>query len=63
MKKEIADIDDRNDLEVSIEVLEAEISSDRPRPAVIQGMLSNFHHIPSFQKYIIQIKKLYIDTE
>ncbi|RBW68770.1 TetR/AcrR family transcriptional regulator [Bacillus taeanensis] len=59
MKKEIATMGDREDLTVSLEVLEGEISSDKPRTAVIQGMLSNFKNIPAFEKYILQIKAKY----
>jgi AcrR family transcriptional regulator len=59
MKKEIAVLEDNENLTVSLEVLEAEVLSEQPRAAVIRGMLSNFHNLPSFEKYVLQIKSLY----
>lgn len=59
MKQELIEVGSKEDLEVSLEVLEAEISRDTPRPAIIQGMLSNFAFYPEFNVYINQIKKIY----
>lgn len=59
MKQELENIENKEDLEVTLEVLESEISRDNPRSAVIHGMLSNFANHPQFKQYIAQIKKIY----
>jgi AcrR family transcriptional regulator len=59
MKKEIATVEDNENLAVSLEVLEAEVLSEQPRLPVIRGMLSNFNNFPAFEKYVLQIKALY----
>jgi AcrR family transcriptional regulator len=60
MKQDLNDMENKEDLEVSLEVLENEIRSDSPRTAVIQGMLSNFAPYPKFQEHISHIKKIYL---
>lgn len=52
MKKEALSGRHKEDLAVSMEVLEAEIMSSSPRVPVIQGMLSNFKGIQEFTSYI-----------
>lgn len=58
MKEDVAEMVDGKDLDVSLEVLSSEVSSEQPRTAVIQGMLSNFNGYPRFQPYIKQIKRI-----
>jgi AcrR family transcriptional regulator len=55
MKKEALSGGHKEDLAVSMEVLEAEIMSGSPRVPVIQGMLSNFKGIREFDGYISMI--------
>ncbi|MBU8880128.1 TetR/AcrR family transcriptional regulator; helix-turn-helix transcriptional regulator [Bacillus sp. FJAT-29790] len=50
IKKIIAHLKDREALEISLEVLEAEIIKDKPRIPVIQGMLSNFKAYPELDE-------------
>jgi AcrR family transcriptional regulator len=59
MKQELEGIEDKEDYEVSLEVIENEITRDKPRAAVIQGMLSNFASLPQLKKYTDKIKVLY----
>jgi AcrR family transcriptional regulator len=59
MKQELKNIEAKEDLEVSMEVLEYEIASDTPRHAVIRGMLSNFANHPQFKKYVDMITTIY----
>lgn len=44
--------ENKEDLLVSLEVMEAELSRQTPRSAVLQGMLSNFNGLPNFSKRI-----------
>ncbi|MEK4027172.1 MULTISPECIES: TetR/AcrR family transcriptional regulator [Bacillaceae] len=59
MKKELENMDDKNGLDVSLEVLAAEAAKVNPRIPVIQGMLSNFQGIKTFDKYRQEIAALY----
>lgn len=59
MKKELEILDDKNGLNVSLEVLAAEAAKENPRIPVIQGMLSNFKDIKTFDKYRQEIAALY----
>ena len=59
MKEIINTLDGKEDLEVSLEVLAAEIQSVKPRIPVIQGMLSNFREIPELQAYYNKIAEFY----
>jgi AcrR family transcriptional regulator len=51
MRKLLSDLEGKKDLEISLDVLEAEIKKEKPRIPVIQGMLSNFTHIKSMEPY------------
>jgi AcrR family transcriptional regulator len=59
MKQVISDIDNNEDLTVSIEVLESEIDKETPRLPVIQGMLSNFKDHAALERYSEEIAKYY----
>jgi AcrR family transcriptional regulator len=59
MKKALAEMDSKEDLEVSLEVIEEEVSRSNPRLPVIQGMLSNFKEIPAFDSLCEEICRLY----
>ncbi len=59
MKKMINTMDNKEDLEVSLEVLEAELNRETPRVAVIQGMLSNFKDITEFDSFRKEISTFY----
>lgn len=51
MKQEISNLDNNEDLIVSLEVLESEAERESPRIPVIQGMLSNFRGESSLDAY------------
>lgn len=59
MKKELANMENKNGLDVSLEVLMAEAAKENPRIPVIQGMLSNFKGITAFEQYRREIAALY----
>jgi AcrR family transcriptional regulator len=59
MRNELSQLENKKGLEISIEVLEEEISKKNPRVPVIQGMLSNFKDIKSFDTYRKQIASYY----
>jgi AcrR family transcriptional regulator len=59
MKTEIDQMENREALEISIEVLEEEINKQSPRVPVIKGMLSNFIGIPTLDKYTKEIAAFY----
>jgi AcrR family transcriptional regulator len=55
LRKEIEKIENKEVLEVSIDVLEEEINKGNPRIPVIKGMLSNFKDIQVLEPYIREI--------
>lgn len=59
MKQVIENIEHNEDLLVSLEVLEAEISKESPRLPVIQGMLFNFKDQEQLSSYREEIEKFY----
>ncbi|MFK2826242.1 helix-turn-helix domain-containing protein [Bacillus sp. B190/17] len=59
MKKELEHMKDKNDLDVSLEVLIAEAGKENPRIPVIQGMLSNFKGYKAFDQFRSDIAKFY----
>ncbi|HWO96651.1 MAG TPA: TetR family transcriptional regulator [Bacillus sp. (in: firmicutes)] len=59
MKKELKNMDEKEDLEISLEVLQSEINKENPRVPVIQGMLSNFKGIVQFDTYRKEIASFY----
>lgn len=59
MKNEIEKLENREALEISLEVLEEEISKKSPRIPVIKGMLSNFNGMPALEKYRNEIASFY----
>lgn len=58
MQAEVSSIDENTALQVSLDVIEDELSRQKPRIPVINGMLSNFVAYPQFEEYINNIKKL-----
>lgn len=58
MQAEVSSIDENTALQVSLDVIEVELSRQKPRIPVIHGMLSNFVAYPQFEEYINNIKKL-----
>lgn len=61
MQAEVSSIDDNGALQVSLDVIEDELSGQGPRIPVILGMLSNFAAYPQFEEYLTKIKKLITD--
>ncbi|CAM4044774.1 TetR/AcrR family transcriptional regulator [Mesobacillus thioparans] len=59
MKNAVADLKNRDDLLITLDVLESEIERDAPRIPVIQGMLSNLNDEPSLDLYRQAIVKKY----
>lgn len=59
MKQILSGLKDKEDLVVSLEVLEAEVCKASPRLPVIQGMLSNFKEVPAFDEYVNKILRFY----
>lgn len=59
MKNEIEHIENKEALEISIEVLEEEINKQNPRLPVIKGMLSNFLGIKVLEPYQREIASFY----
>jgi AcrR family transcriptional regulator len=59
MRNELENTGNKKDLEVTIEVLEAEFSRDNPRVAVIQGMLSNFSGMANFENYVRELSAVF----
>jgi AcrR family transcriptional regulator len=59
MKSILKTIEKSEDLQVSLEVLEAEIQNDNPRIPVIQGMLSNFKGLDKLDTFREQIAHFY----
>ncbi|MEH7073318.1 TetR/AcrR family transcriptional regulator [Neobacillus drentensis] len=59
MRKEINRMDNREALEITLEVLEEEINKQSPRLPVIKGMLSNFKGVSPLEKYIQEIGSFY----
>jgi AcrR family transcriptional regulator len=59
MKQEIFNIENNEDLKISLEVLETEIEKESPRLPVIQGMLSNFKDQDALNPYREEIAKHY----
>ena len=51
MKHAISNLENNEDLNVSLEVLESEMERESPRIPVIQGMLSNFKDEQSLDAY------------
>lgn len=59
LRDEIYQLENKEALEISLEVLEEEIEKQNPRIPVIKGMLSNFKGIPSLEKYSKEIAVYY----
>lgn len=59
MRNEIDQLESREALEISLEVLEEEINKHSPRLPVIKGMLSNFKGIQTLEKYTKEIADFY----
>jgi AcrR family transcriptional regulator len=59
MRKEIDQLENREPLEISLEVLEEEINKQFPRLPVIKGMLSNFKGISTLEKYSKEMASFY----
>ncbi|MEY2194997.1 TetR/AcrR family transcriptional regulator [Neobacillus sp. BF23-41] len=59
MRNEIDSMENREALEISLDVLEEEMSKHSPRLPVIKGMLSNFKGILALEKYTKEIADFY----
>lgn len=59
IKMELNNIENKDDLEVTLEVLETEFSRETPRPAVIQGMLSNFFGMATIEIYVQELSNIF----
>ncbi|WP_191992020.1 TetR/AcrR family transcriptional regulator [Bacillus aerolatus] len=59
MKHELQKMEDKNGLDVSLDVLMAEVTKENPRIPVIQGMLSNFKDVKAFEKFRQEIAAFY----
>ncbi|MBT2696758.1 TetR/AcrR family transcriptional regulator [Bacillus sp. ISL-40] len=59
MRTEIDQMENKETLEISLEVLEEEINKQSPRVPVIKGMLSNFKGISKLEKYNKEITAIY----
>jgi len=59
MRTEIDQMENREALEISLEVLEEEINKQSPRLPVIKGMLSNFKGIATLEKYVKEMATFY----
>ncbi len=53
IRDKIKNLDDRESLEISLELIEEEINSKQPRLPIINGMLSNFNHYPELKEELI----------
>ena len=49
MRKILSELEEKENLEISLEVLESEMDKKSPRIPVIKGMLSNFNHIKALR--------------
>jgi AcrR family transcriptional regulator len=59
MKNELEKMEEKEVLEISLEVIETEVNKENPRVPVIQGMLSNFKGISQLEKYSKEIASFY----
>jgi AcrR family transcriptional regulator len=59
MRNEIEKMENREALEISLEVLEEEVNKKNPRIPVIKGMLSNFKGISPLENYMNKIADFY----
>jgi AcrR family transcriptional regulator len=59
MRNELEGRENKESLEISLDVLGEEVRRDAPRIPVIKGMLSNFKDISAFEKYINEIASYY----
>ncbi|MGY3718437.1 TetR/AcrR family transcriptional regulator [Sutcliffiella cohnii] len=59
MRKEVSTHENKDNLLISLEVIEEEFAREVPREPVISGMLSNFQSIPVFDEYVKKIKDLF----
>jgi AcrR family transcriptional regulator len=59
LRNEINQMENREPLEISLDVLEEEMNKQNPRLPVIKGMLSNFKGISPLEKYMKEITAFY----
>ncbi|MDN3016255.1 TetR/AcrR family transcriptional regulator [Paenibacillus sp. BSR1-1] len=59
MKEELSHIENKEALEISLDVLEEEIKKESPRIPVIKGMLFNFKEVGAFKEYTRCIASYY----
>jgi AcrR family transcriptional regulator len=59
LRNEINQMENREPLEISLDVLEEEMNKQNPRLPVIKGMLSNFKGISPLEKYMEEITAFY----
>ncbi|MEH7335741.1 helix-turn-helix domain-containing protein [Neobacillus drentensis] len=59
MREELSQLENKEALEISLDVLEEEIKKDSPRIPVIKGMLFNFKDVDAFKAYTRSIASYY----
>lgn len=59
MRNEINELENKETLEISLDVLEEEMKRDNPRVPVIKGMISNFSETESLKGYVKVISSFY----
>jgi len=59
MRNELEQFENKEALEISIDVLEEEMKRENPRKPVIKGMLTNFKEVESFKGYVRVISSFY----
>jgi AcrR family transcriptional regulator len=59
MRNELNQVENKESLEISLDVLEEEMKKENPRKPVIKGMLSNFNDTEEFKVYVKVISSFY----
>ncbi|MEH7438964.1 TetR/AcrR family transcriptional regulator [Neobacillus drentensis] len=59
MRNELEQFENKEALEISLDVLEEEMKRENPRKPVIKGMLTNFKEVESFKGYVRVISSFY----
>ncbi|ADU29000.1 TetR/AcrR family transcriptional regulator [Evansella cellulosilytica] len=58
MKSAVEHVEDNNDILITLEVLEEELSREKPRDVVIQGMLANLNGIAKLESQLKELKSV-----
>ncbi|WP_263297740.1 TetR/AcrR family transcriptional regulator [Neobacillus bataviensis] len=59
MREELSQLENKEAVEISLDVLEEEIKKESPRIPVIKGMLSNLKDVKEFKDYVSSISSFY----